>query len=1777
MTRHNLNSHISWLLSRKITPPSGVHAAAPTRSIREDPVDEDLAGEEEEELDQDVSRAPPSPPQHRGAAQVVNVAEAFARPALPALVTAKPQLHQSRQTITDEAMGKLSSASRSTRPGLMSQHQLATPASTTSSTAASHISFTSNYNAFAKTEGQDSPSSRPAASRNLPPQIQRSLQTQTPRTPRQTPRPTPGPDLQTIESVDLSNDDKGGIRGPGSSSSVEIWGDSSTVWREDSASRAEPLPSRSSRKRKSTEMSPGRPQRTESYERQRARIRREQNTSTEGFVDIDDIVPSQSTRTPIQKSRNSAMQASIEQSLDRNDIEEIQVTETISRVETRTRKSISRVSSATDEFSVRPQGGGFKHLPPSGSPTMSPRSSVQVAASPLRRAKSPVGFSPQTPHKTSKCRTRTVIEDSEDDDCYSDPDQRASFFPPKAASRSTSRPAEPQSSPRMKGVPTLENPDGRARDYRISNPRTGSPLRPISRNISVRPEAVSSPLRRESPSKPTFVKLVHPPSGQNTPGSSLGIDDRKLAMLYLNKPSELNKQQEQATYDLSQNALRSMSYLDKGEAPPAQLKPERIALLDMVKAYTSLSELAERWRILMEEKKELARQVYELLDRNADTSQQEERQASVNQDIKTIEQQVAKNLHLSGAIIAGFGSRPKQDADNQIEQTQGNENVVPLPSGTSTFGSTQVIMQTQFPSLQQSSITASDSRFSKDRPSQTNAIFQPAVSSNVFLPPPSPSPVRRSVPAPSVMVSQPAVAPKIWPSPAKFKQPNFYQELHPLEFDDLDDEDFNDLIEAEQIHQGHSRPQEEVPDDIEDDYGNSDDDNDFVKWAQAVEKHQTLPAVRSNQSKYAAVSDTAATLPVTSKSTQGANDTTMYSHIDLSQSSMFNHRWSQDVKKALRERFRLKGFRRHQIDAINATLGGQDVFVLMPTGGGKSLCYQLPAIVKTGITRGVTIVISPLLSLMNDQVQHLRAVNVQAASLNSDTPLEEKRKIYRSLKEEIPELHIELLYITPEMVNKSTVMINALTRLYKNKKLARIVIDEAHCVSQWGHDFRPDYVALGRVREQFPNVPLMALTATATKNVKDDIKLNLKMHKNCPVFTQSFNRPNLHYEVRLKKGKGILSKMVLEIADLVKDKYKNQTGIIYALSQKGCEELAEKLVSNHNIKAYHFHAGMTREEKATVLDDWQKGNIQVVVATIAFGMGIDKPDVRFVIHSSVPKSLEGYYQETGRAGRDGKKSGCYLYFGYQDISMLKGFIDKSEGSEEQKQRQRSMLQQMILYCENQSDCRRSQVLSYFGETFAKKDCRRTCDNCCSDAAFKEMDFTDYAKAAMRVVTHVQDYNFTMLNCVEVLRGTAGARAKLNKMDGGGNIAETGYASQVARGEVERLFYRLLLEKAITEVGVMNRSGFSTDYVKLGPKCRDYMNGKKKVMLTVQVSGTTPTQQKSQGTGKYPTSTMLTSPISAVSRRQIPFNQPSKVAGYEQDGFVVSDGDDDYEEEAFESMQGPARHRQASSANSFSGPITTDRRMEGLDDCHREVVSHFVQQAKALEEKMRNKAGARKAFFSEANFRDMAIDFTTSLDAMRRIPGIKVDRVDAYGKSFLPLIRQMQESYAEMMRGGPAQDQDADMDSNHQNVIDLVTDEEDGDEDDDEDDGQDSENHELTPSEEAAARIAERSPFFPGTSITSFSRYGPAKSKVTGQSRTGGSFRGRGKGKGGTKRYKPRTSNGSASGQSTSGISKKSWPGPKKSRARKTSGLRFNQQSGRGGGGSGGMGIGMMPT
>ncbi|KAJ9257353.1 hypothetical protein DTO207G8_2107 [Paecilomyces variotii] len=743
---------------------------------------------------------------------------------------------------------------------------------------------------------------------------------------------------------------------------------------------------------------------------------------------------------------------------------------------------------------------------------------------------------------------------------------------------------------------------------------------------------------------------------------------------------------------------------------------------------------------------------------------------------------------------------------------------------------------------------------------------------------------------------------------------------------------------------------------------------------------------------------------------------------------MMSHPWSKDVKAVMRDRFHLRGFRPNQLEAINATLGGKDTFVLMPTGGGKSLCYQLPSVINSGRTKGVTIVISPLLSLMEDQVSHLKRLDIKAFFINGEVEADHRNWLMQTLASSSAEKLIQLLYITPEMINKNKRLVDCLLTLHRRQKLARIVIDEAHCVSQWGHDFRPDYKELGEVRSQFPGVPVMALTATATENVKVDVMHNLGM-RGCEIFLQSFNRPNLTYEVRKKAGaKDVLA----SIAETITTYYKGQSGIIYCLSRNDCQKVAEQLKKEYRIKAEFYHAGMDSSSRANVQRLWQSGKCRVMVATIAFGMGIDKPDVRFVIHHSMPKSLEGYYQETGRAGRDGKRSGCYLYYGYRDVSTLRHMIDKGDGSREQKDRQHQMLRNVVQFCENRSDCRRVQVLAYFNEPFRKEDCNSSCDNCKSDAVFETHDFSEHAALAVKLVRRLKDNKerVTLLQCVDIFRGVKNKKIKDQHRD----LPEFGAGSDLELGEVERLFFRLLSEEAFKEHNHAVRKGITIQYIEPGRRAKDFESGRQQLKLQVRVSPNGKAKRKKHGTGvraateDYPQSTNVSSPILSASRRRAARKGTDAMQGPQLSEDEDSDG--------FERIRiaGKPERRER---HTVGPPITGDEKMKELDSIHHMVVEDFVIRAKKECHDIMMKKGLRSQPFSDSILRDMAIRFPKNESELLAIGGIDSDKVERYGSQFLRLIRGAQQHYEDLKgeHNGVVHD------PNHDTVIPISSDDE----------------------------------------------------------------------------------------------------------------------------------------
>ena len=381
-----------------------------------------------------------------------------------------------------------------------------------------------------------------------------------------------------------------------------------------------------------------------------------------------------------------------------------------------------------------------------------------------------------------------------------------------------------------------------------------------------------------------------------------------------------------------------------------------------------------------------------------------------------------------------------------------------------------------------------------------------------------------------------------------------------------------------------------------------------------------------------------------------------------------------EILSALRKYFGYDDFRPLQRKIIDDALSGRDVFALLPTGGGKSLCFQLPALLRDG----VTIVVSPLIALMKDQVDALRTSGIAATFLNSTLTAHEARERLRGLDRN----QFRLLYVAPERLMMENFLERAL-----NWNIAQIAIDEVHCISEWGHDFRPEYRELKKLRTHFPDVPIMALTATATERVRDDIIKQLKLRDPCCYFA-SFNRPNLTYRVVAK------SSAYQQVLEFIRAR-PNESGIVYCASRKSTDALAEKLTKD-GIKALPYHAGMEPRERTRNQEAFLRDDARVITATIAFGMGINKPNVRFVIHHDLPKNIEGYYQETGRAGRDGLPSECVLLFSVGDVVKQRRFIE--EKSESEQRIAHEQLRTMIAYAETRH-CRRATLLQYFGESW----------------------------------------------------------------------------------------------------------------------------------------------------------------------------------------------------------------------------------------------------------------------------------------------------------------------------------------------------------------------------------------------------------------------------------------------------------------------------------------------
>ncbi len=449
-----------------------------------------------------------------------------------------------------------------------------------------------------------------------------------------------------------------------------------------------------------------------------------------------------------------------------------------------------------------------------------------------------------------------------------------------------------------------------------------------------------------------------------------------------------------------------------------------------------------------------------------------------------------------------------------------------------------------------------------------------------------------------------------------------------------------------------------------------------------------------------------------------------------------------NLKKELNQYFGFDGFKGEQEKIIKSILDGKDTFVIMPTGGGKSLCYQLPAL----LSEGVALVVSPLIALMKNQVDLIRGYSSKdniAHFLNSTLSKAQQKKV----KTDLLEGKTKMLYVAPETLTKQENI-----DFFSDLKISFIAVDEAHCISEWGHDFRPEYRKLRDMIDQIdPELPIIALTATATPKVQDDIVKNLNLREP-NIFIDSFNRPNLYYEIVPKTSKEQVLKHIVKFINTMKGK----SGIIYTLNRKTTEELAQTLHAN-GISAVAYHAGLEGPLRAQRQDQFLMEEVDVIVATIAFGMGIDKPDVRFVMHYNIPKSLENYYQETGRAGRDGMEGKCILYYSYKDVQKLEHLMRDKPLSEREMGAQ--LISETLAYVES-GVCRRKLLLHYFGEEYTEANCDN-CDNCRNPK--EKLEVRDSTKITLAAIDEL-DERFGIEYVVNVILGKANPQIQTFRHD-----------------------------------------------------------------------------------------------------------------------------------------------------------------------------------------------------------------------------------------------------------------------------------------------------------------------------------------------------------------------------------------------------------------------------
>ncbi|PCK08441.1 MAG: DNA helicase RecQ [Alteromonadaceae bacterium] len=509
----------------------------------------------------------------------------------------------------------------------------------------------------------------------------------------------------------------------------------------------------------------------------------------------------------------------------------------------------------------------------------------------------------------------------------------------------------------------------------------------------------------------------------------------------------------------------------------------------------------------------------------------------------------------------------------------------------------------------------------------------------------------------------------------------------------------------------------------------------------------------------------------------------------------------------LQHTFGYGSFRDRQADIVNAVCQGKNALVVMPTGGGKSLCYQIPALVRPGIG----IVISPLIALMQDQVNALKELGIRACFLNSTLSFPEVQQIERDMVSG----GVDLVYIAPERLNKQRT-IDLLARV----DIALFAIDEAHCVAQWGHDFRVDYLRLDILAQYFPSVPRVALTATADSRTQEEIASRLTLDQDA-WFICGFDRPNIQYHIRQKK------QAKKQLIDFIRNGFESCAGIVYCLSRKRVEDIAQWM-QQHGVRALPYHAGMSHQLRQQHQNIFLREEGVVIVATIAFGMGIDKPNVRYVVHMDMPKSLEAYYQETGRAGRDGDPSTGVLFYGMEDVVKLSQMAENSEGDETFKRHEQQRLNAMLGLCE-MITCRRQALLRYFGEQL-EEPCGN-CDNCLIKP--KTWDATEAVQKALSCVYRTEQ-RFGAAHVIDVLRGSDNAKVKQFGHD---RLSTYDIGSDMSVDAWRTVFRQLVV------MGHLQLSSSGYGNLMLTEKCRGILRGKEKIYLREEDKSTKAIKRK----------------------------------------------------------------------------------------------------------------------------------------------------------------------------------------------------------------------------------------------------------------------------------------------------------------------------------------------